>query len=73
LLSQSGARLDVLSHRELLLMHVKVVIDKAEGMMRQNNSYVPSTLAFYPEHTPRVILSNVCTPYASRHDMTLAV
>ncbi|KIK44282.1 hypothetical protein CY34DRAFT_802782 [Suillus luteus UH-Slu-Lm8-n1] len=57
LLSQYGVRLNVLGHRELLPMHVQVAIDKAEGMTRQNN---------------RAIL-NVCAPYASRHEMTLAV
>lgn len=52
LLSHYGVRLNVLGHRELLPMHVQVAIDKAEGMTRQNNRYVPSTLAFYSEHTP---------------------
>ncbi|KAG1790295.1 Decaprenyl diphosphate synthase-like protein [Suillus plorans] len=57
LLSQYGVRLNVLGHRKLLPVHVQVAIDKAEGMTRQNN---------------RAIL-NVCAPYASRHEMTLAV
>ncbi|KAG0703769.1 Decaprenyl diphosphate synthase-like protein [Suillus ampliporus] len=57
LLSQYGVRLNVIGHRELLPAHVQVAIEKAEGMTRQNS---------------RAIL-NVCAPYASHHEITLAV
>ncbi|OJA16699.1 hypothetical protein AZE42_07706 [Rhizopogon vesiculosus] len=57
LLSQHGIRLNVLGQRELLPSHVQAAIEKAEGMTRQNT---------------RSIL-NVCAPYASRHEITLAV
>jgi len=56
-LSQHGIRLHVLGHRELLPSHVQAAVEIAEELTRQNT---------------RSIL-NVCIPYASRDEITLAV
>jgi ditrans,polycis-polyprenyl diphosphate synthase len=73
LLSKYGIRLNVLGQRELLPSHVQAAIEKAEGMTRHNTRYVPSPPQILFLLPPGRSTLNVCAPYASRHEITLAV